>query len=69
MRVRHFVPHRLRVVATARLLGSLACSVAAPTAAVAQTKTHTWKLQSTWPQANLFTDSVAALVKSIDEMC
>ncbi len=68
MRVRHFFPDRLRMIATALLLGSLAWCVAAPASAVAQAKTHTWKLQSTWPQANLFTNSVAAIVKSIDEM-
>ena len=66
MRFRHFVSHRLPVVTL--LLGSLVGSVMAPAAAVAQPKTYTWKLQSTWPQANLLTNSVTALVKSIDEM-
>ena len=66
MRFRHFVSHRLPVVS--QLLGSLVGSVMAPAAAVAQAKTYAWKLQSTWPQANMLTDSVTALVKSIDEM-
>ncbi|HEX4893651.1 MAG TPA: TRAP transporter substrate-binding protein [Hyphomicrobiaceae bacterium] len=37
-------------------------------AAQAPAKTYTWKLQSTWPQANLLQESVAAFAKSVDEM-
>jgi TRAP-type mannitol/chloroaromatic compound transport system substrate-binding protein len=37
-------------------------------AAQASAKTYTWKLQSTWPQANLLQESVAAFAKSVDEM-
>jgi TRAP-type mannitol/chloroaromatic compound transport system substrate-binding protein len=66
MRFCHFVSHRLPVATL--LLGSLVGFCVAPAAAVAQAKTYTWKLQSSWPQANLLTDSVTALVKSIDEM-
>ena len=42
--------------------------LAEPAAAQAPAKTYSWKLQSTWPQANLLTESVNSLVKSIDEM-
>jgi TRAP-type mannitol/chloroaromatic compound transport system substrate-binding protein len=66
MRIRHFVPYRWPVVTL--LIGSLMGLVVAPAAAVAQAKTYSWKLQSTWPQANLLQNSVIALVKSIDEM-
>jgi TRAP-type mannitol/chloroaromatic compound transport system substrate-binding protein len=66
MHIRQFVSYRLPVVGL--LLGSLVGGLVAPPAAVAQAKTHNWKLQSTWPQANLLTDSVTALVRSIDEM-
>src|SRR5262245_23383025 len=66
MRVRHFVLHRFPVAAL--LFGSLLGSVVSPATAVAQSKSHVWKLQSSWPQANLLTESVTALVKSIDEM-
>jgi len=37
-------------------------------AAQAPANTYTWKLQSTWPQANLLQESVAAFAKSVDEM-
>jgi TRAP-type mannitol/chloroaromatic compound transport system substrate-binding protein len=66
MRIRHFVPYRWPVVAL--LIGSLMGLVVAPATAVAQAKTYSWKLQSTWPQANLLQNSVLALVKSVDEM-
>lgn len=63
---------RSRAGRLARLgLVALGLAVAPNVPAMAQApagKTYTWKLQSTWPQANLLTDSVNNLVKSIDEM-
>ena len=50
-------------------VAAAAASAAVAAPAVAQApKTFTWKLQSTWPQANLLQESVAAFAKSVDEM-
>ena len=60
------VPSCLRITLSAALL-----AVAGSTAVVAQgaaTKEFVWKVQSTWPQANLLHDSPVRMGKAIEEM-
>jgi TRAP-type mannitol/chloroaromatic compound transport system substrate-binding protein len=60
------VPSRLRITLSAALLAA-----AGSTAVVAQgaaTKEFAWKVQSTWPQANLLHDSPVRMGKAVEEM-
>ena len=67
MHNRHIRRKSLRTVA-AGVAALAMLGAVPPSQAQTPAKSITWKLQSTWPQANLLQESPAAIAKAVDEM-
>lgn len=66
--MRKLVSHILRILAAPLLLAATATGISTAMAQAPAAGSITWKVQSTWPQANLLHESPILMAKQIEEM-